>query len=476
MTLLNFHLHQKISLKMSTKQVFALVLAGGMLLAAGCKGKESSDVANPLYNSVSQNSSDQSGTFLVDWWKQLFSFVASEKLSPPDASRMYAYIGTTMYEAQVCGAPDYMSLEGQLNELKDLPRPNKDEVYDWTTVTIESVYYVQDEMLGRYLPAGVAAINKLHEKQISERAATVPEDVMMRSKEYGRALADAIIAWSETDGYERTRYEQYKAPSREGHPEYWEPTDFNQTALEPFWGTHRTFAVPNNKMCDIDMKFAYDTDPNSDFYKEAMEVYTVDKNLTEDQRIVAQYWADDPGETATPPGHWINMSCNFVLAENWNLEKAAEMYALVAVSMQDACISLWHTKYRVNLVRPKTYIEENIEPGWEPYVETPPFPGYTSGHSGFSGAAAEVMTALIGDNKPFTDSTHVKIGLEPKTFNSFRDAAQEAAYSRMYGGIHYTCEIMDGLEQGKCAGDYVLNKIVTDTHRKGMKSEEVAAK
>lgn len=219
---------------MSTKQVFALVLAGGMLLAAGCKGKESSDVANPLYNSVSQNSSDQSGTFLVDWWKQLFSFVASEKLSPPDASRMYAYIGTTMYEAQVCGAPDYMSLEGQLNELKDLPRPNKDEVYDWTTVTIESVYYVQDEMLGRYLPAGVAAINKLHEKQISERAATVPEDVMMRSKEYGRALADAIIAWSETDGYERTRYEQYKAPSREGHPEYWEPTDFNQTALEPF--------------------------------------------------------------------------------------------------------------------------------------------------------------------------------------------------------------------------------------------------
>ena len=450
---------------MKFKSSLIVMLALAAITFSSCKEKGSSDAENPLYNSVSQPSSEQSAAFLIDWWKQLFSFVASEKLSPPDASRMYAYMATAMYEAQIAGAPYHQSLEGQLNDLNDLPRPKSDEVYDWTTVTIETAYYVQDEMLGRYLPAGVGDINKLHEKQINERAATIPEDVIMRSKEYGRALAEAVIAWSENDGYEKTRYEQFKAPSREGHPEYLEPTDFNQTALEPFWGTHRTFAVPNNKLCDIDMKFPYSEDKDSEFYKQALEVYTVDKKLTEEQRIIAQYWADDPGETATPQGHWMYIAGNFVQAEDWKLDNAAELYALVAISMQDACISLWHTKYRVNLVRPKTYINEQMEAGWEPYVETPPFPGYTSGHSGFSGAASEVMTALIGDNKPFTDSSHVKIGLEPIEFSSFRAAAEEAAYSRMYGGIHYTCEIQDGLVQGQCAGNYVLNDVVTGLRR-----------
>ncbi|MFN3940274.1 MAG: hypothetical protein ACK4IY_06785, partial [Chitinophagales bacterium] len=105
--------------------------------------------------------------FLLEWWKQLFSFVASERLSPPDASRMYAYIATAIYEAQLPGNPDYLTLEGQLNGLTDLPRPDKNEVYDWTAVTVETIYYVQDEMLARYLPAGVKAINNLHEKQMA---------------------------------------------------------------------------------------------------------------------------------------------------------------------------------------------------------------------------------------------------------------------------------------------------------------------
>lgn len=457
---------------MRIKNILAVVLAGGMLIAVGCKKGGSGDAANPLYNSVSQNSSEQSAAFMVEWWKQLFSFVASERLSPPDASRMYAYIATTMYEAQVCGSPNYLTLEGQLNGLTDLPRPNSDEIYDWTTVTIEAVYYVQDEMLGRYLPAGVKAINVLHDKQIGERSANMPADVITRSQEYGRALADAIILWSEEDNYEKTRYDQIKAPSREGHPEYWEPTDFNQTALEPTWGTHRTFALPNNKLCDVDMKFSYSEDSSSQMWKEALEVYTVDKNLTEEQRTVAQFWADDPGETATPPGHWFYIANNFVLSEKWSLDKAAELYVLMGVSMADACITLWHTKYRVNLIRPKTYINEHFEAGWEPYVETPPFPGYVSGHSGFSASAAEVMTALIGDNKPFIDSSHVWIGLLPREFPSFRAAAEEAANSRMYGGIHFTCDIVDGLDLGKCSGNYALNDIVTDTRRQGKKNEE----
>ena len=453
---------------MRFKNLPVLLLLGIMLFAAGCGNKASSG-DNPLYSDASTPSSEVNAEFLTEWWDALFKFVSSERLSPPDAARMYAYIAVGMYEAQIGGAPENLTLEGQLADLKGLPRPEKGQVYDWQTCVTETMYLVQDGMLARYFPAGVSTLNNLYEKQIGERkAAGITEEVLGRSKAYGEELADAILEWSEADKYVETRYAQYKAPSREGKPATWEPTDFNQTALEPFWGTHRTFFVKDGAQCDIDKAPAYygKGDTTGELYKQALKVYNVDKNLTEEQRTIAQYWADDPSETSTPPGHWMETLGNFVKSENMKLDRACELYALITTAMNDACVTIWHTKYRVNLVRPKTVIVENIDPTWEPYVETPPFAGYTSGHSGFSGAAATILTSLIGDNLPYIDSSHVDIGLMPRNFSSFLDAAQEAAFSRMYGGIHFDCDIFDGLEQGKCVGNYYLENIKTHTDRK----------
>lgn len=441
----------------------------GIILIGGSCNKTSDGADNPLFNSKSQPSSEQSAQFLIDWWKALFQFVATERLSPPDASRMFAYISVSLYEAQIAGASEYRTLEGQLNGLENLPRPEKGQVYDWPTCAIEATYLVQDGMLARYFPAGVSTLNKLYDEQIDNRTeAGVAQDVIDRSKEYGKVLADAILAWSEKDGYVQTRYKQYKAPSREGHPEYWEPTDFNQTALEPFWREHRTFCVKNGEQCDIDKAPKYvPGDTTSELYKQAKKVWLTDKTLTEEQRTIAVFWSDDASETSTPPGHWMEILGDFVKSQDMNLAQASELYALVSTAMADACITVWNTKYRVNLVRPKTVIRENFEPQWEPYVETPPFSGYTSGHSGFSGAAATIMTALIGDNLEFVDSSHVSIGLLPRNFKSFNDAAQEAAYSRMYGGIHFDCDINDGLTEGNCVGAFVLENIITHPKRQG---------
>lgn len=453
---------------MRFKHLSVLLLSGIILFASGC-GKKTSGGENPLFSDKSKPSSEIDATFLLEWWDALFSFVSSERLSPPDAARMYAYIAVGMYEAQIAGTPDYFTLEGQLAELNGLPRPDKGQVYDWQTCVTETMYLVQDGMLARYFPAGVGKLNDIYERQIEERKAMgISEDVLERSRSFGEELADAILEWSEGDKYVQTRYLQYKAPSREGHPELWEPTDFNQTALEPFWGTHRPFYIKSSTQCDIDKAPPYGGigDTTGELYKQAVKVYNVDKTLTEEQRTVAQYWADDPSETSTPPGHWMEILGNFVKSENMKMDRACELYALVTTSMNDACITVWYTKYRVNLVRPKTVIQENIDPNWEPYVETPPFSGYTSGHSGFSGAAATILTSLIGDNLAFIDSSHVDVGLEPRNFTSFLDAAQEAAYSRMYGGIHFDCDIDDGLEQGKCVGNYYLENIKTHANRK----------
>jgi hypothetical protein len=124
----------------------------------------------------------------------------------------------------------------------------------------------------------------------------------------------------------------------------------------------------------------------------------------------------------------------------------------VGCALADAFIQCWRTKYAWNLVRPVTYIRAHFDPTWSPLVTTPPFPEYTSGHSSQSAAWAEVMTSLFGDGYEFTDGTHGDAGLAPRSFRSFREAAGEAAVSRLYGGIHYRFGNDNGFDAGTCVG------------------------
>jgi membrane-associated phospholipid phosphatase len=136
------------------------------------------------------------------------------------------------------------------------------------------------------------------------------------------------------------------------------------------------------------------------------------------------------------------------------------MYLLVNGALADAFISGWSLKYEVNLIRPVTYIQLYQRRNWEPYIQTPPFPEYPSGHSVASGAAAEVLTTMFGQ-VAFIDRTPILNGHEnmQRSFTSFEAAASEAAISRMYGGIHYRAAIENGLRQGRCVGQSMLNNI-----------------
>jgi membrane-associated phospholipid phosphatase len=102
-----------------------------------------------------------------------------------------------------------------------------------------------------------------------------------------------------------------------------------------------------------------------------------------------------------------------------------------------------------------TYIRKLIDPSFQPLLITPPFPEYPSGHSTQSGAAATVLTAILGDAFAFEDATHVDDGMAARSFTSFWQAANEAGFSRLYGGIHFRAAIVDGLVQGRCIGDQI---------------------
>jgi len=226
-----------------------------------------------------------------------------------------------------------------------------------------------------------------------------------------------------------------------------------QAALTPYWGNNRPMALDLSQFCSPGPPPEFSTDEGSAFFAEALEVYESVNGLSSAHREIALFWSDDPGLTATPPGHSISILTQVLRAQDRSLAAAAEAYARVGIAVCDAFIGCWHVKYEYNLIRPITYIRRYVDPRWgDPLpVNTPPFPEYTSGHSVQSAAAAEVITSIFGATA-FTDHTHDARGMAPRSFSSFADFAAEAAISRLYGGIHYRSAIELGLQQGRCIG------------------------
>jgi PAP2 superfamily len=395
------------------------------------------------------------------WFEQLYDVVRRERTPPPPASRIYGITAGAMYESIAGGTSKNRSLAGQLNGLTAVPQPSSNETYHWPAVAnavlanaIRGLYpSISDESLD--------AINNLEAHFASQHQAEVPEAVYRRSVEHGEAVARAILEWAATDGFSTFNNCPY-APA--AVPGAWEPTppSFNPNPLQPCWGLIRPMILSSGEECPPPGHPPYSTQTASDFHAAGLEVYTVSGSLTTEQKTIADYWADGPGDTGTPPGHWIAIVSQRARNTSASLTVAAESYARVGIAVHDAFIRCWGAKYFYNLQRPVTYINDNIDAEWRPYIVTPAFPTYTSGHSTQSAAAARALTQMFGI-RGFTDTTHTDHGLtpaqEPRTFASFNEAAAEAAVSRLYGGIHFTFDNDDGLVSGHCIADKIRDRV-----------------
>jgi hypothetical protein len=213
-------------------------------------------------------------------------------------------------------------------------------------------------------------------------------------------------------------------------------------------------------------------DTTSLFYKSVREVYNINKNLTDEQMNIARYWDDNPlvimhsghmmfgNKKITPGGHWMGICAIASKQSGADPIKTARAYALTSVALYDAFISCWDEKYRSSYIRPVTVINETFDNTWMPFLQTPPFPEYTSGHSTITAAAATVLTSIFGENFAFQDTSDLRyIGMQ-RHFNSFKDAAAEASISRVYGGIHYRFSVDTGAMEGKKLGNYIVGKLV----------------
>lgn len=375
--------------------------------------------------------------------------------SPPVASRSFGYTGVTLYEALVPGMPDHRSLEGQLSGLSGLPQAGKNDVYHWPTVANSGLAEILRSLFPTASSTNLAAIEALEEGFADELRPTLPPGVFNRSVDRGRAVANAVFDWSTSDGGHEGYLNNFPPYDPPVGPGLWVPTPPGfLPALQPFWGSNRTFALASGADCSPGPHKPYSEDKRSQFFAEAKEVYDTVNKLTPEQETIALYWSDDPGNTATPPGHSVSILTQILRNLDSGLDVAAEAYAKVGMAVADAFISCWHVKYVFNLLRPVTYIQRLINKKWLPLLITPPFPEHTSGHSTQSGAWAQVMTDLFGE-MAFTDHTHDARGFEPRSFNSFFEAAEEAAVSRLYGGIHFRTANELGLLGGQCVGEAV---------------------
>jgi hypothetical protein len=429
--------------------LFSLMIAA-LAFMVGCDKDDDDDNPTPSAPQTSEYSDDAANA----WIQMSRKMVIAAGHTPPRAARDYGYLGQTIYESVVHGMPNHITLYGQIVGMPEIPATDPNLEYHWPSAvnkgSLEILSYLFADANPDVLAQATALFNDMH----TTYAAEVSADVLTRSEGYGQLVASIIRVCADQDGYATNHNCAFTPPVGPG---LWEPTPpaFVASPLEPCWGENRPFVLDNvDTECFPAAPPAYSEEPTSAFYTEMMEVYNTVNNATADQQEIALFWADGGG-TSTPPGHWLNIT-NIVLNQtNGNLAQAAEIYCKVGLSVNDAFISCWRSKFEYNYVRPVTAIRDLVEGAseWLPPIVTPPFPECTSGHSTQSGAAYKVLEDFFGD-VTFTDTT-ASATRPARTFDSFEDAAWEAAYSRLYGGIHFRTACESGVTQGECIGEAV---------------------
>ena len=402
--------------------------------------------------------------------KNLTDIIVYDIFSPPVASRVYLYPAIAAYQTmQLANEETYASLSGQVKELEPLTKSTNENV----NYNIASLHAFNE--VGKALIFSEDKMNAFQEnldQQLKNKG--VPRSVLKASKKFGVEVAAHILAWAKGDLYNQTRTFPKYTIQEEEH--YWKPTppDY-MDGIEPHWKQIRTMALDSSNQFPPKPPLAFDLTEGSPFQIQLKEVYEIGKNITDEQLEIAKFWDCNPYVThhrghamfatkkITPGGHWIGITSIVTRKAKSDFQATTNAYANVTIALFDAFISCWDEKWNTLVVRPETLINKHYDEEWLPILQTPPFPEYTSGHSVISRAAAITLTDLFGDNFAFDDTTEIEYGLPVRSYDSFIEASEEAAVSRLYGGIHYMMAIEEGVAQGQEVGEHIVQRIQTFT-------------
>lgn len=436
-----------------------LSFLGILMIFCGCSQQKPIEITGKDYHTT------------VD---QITDVIVHDIFSPPVASRIYAYCNIAAYEIIVQGKTNFQSFAEKFKNFTPIPKVDTTK-----QVNLHLAALVAHLEIGKQLTFSEERI-KRYQDSLYQVWQNQNEVSFVNSKEYGIKVAQHLEQWMNTDNYKETRsMPKYSVYSDD--LSRWQPTPPSyMSGIEPHWAKIRPFAIDSASQFKPERYPEFSLEENSVFLEELMEVYDVKLEMEENQEKgkkleIAQFWDCNPYVTVqrghlmfatkkiTPGAHWIGICKIASEKSNLDFEESVYAYTTTSLAIADAFISCWDEKYRSNLIRPETLINQYVDKNWSPVLQTPPFPEYPSGHSVISGAAATMLTQLFGEGFSFLDTSEEDYGLPARSFTSFNQAAKEAAISRLYGGIHYRFAIEEGLIQGNNLGDFIVQALDIQT-------------
>ncbi len=394
---------------------------------------------------------------------KLTEVIIYDIFTPPVAARIYAYSTLAAYEAMRSSDSKMASMAGRVNQFSAPPEAEKGEI------SAELAGLKAFLTVARGLTFSTQYFDAFEKTLFPKYENALAGHVFERSIRRGEAVGAHILAFSKTDNYGPTRGQRFTLSKKKGA---WQPTPPTYAdAVEPHWGRIRPLALDSAGQFKIAAPPAFSESKNSPFWREVEAVFSTAKNLTDEQKRIAWFWDDNAfvaeveGHTMvaskkmTPGGHWLAIAQKRSQAQNLTAAESAQVAFLTSAALFDGFINCWKIKYETDRIRPETVINSSLDADWRPYLQTPPFPEYPSGHSTISAASAEILSAFFGDATAFVDSTEWVFGHGVGRFSSFRQAAAEASVSRVFGGIHFRSGCDEGAILGEKVGRQVLQRL-----------------
>ncbi|UCS95674.1 vanadium-dependent haloperoxidase [Echinicola marina] len=421
------------------------------LLLFSCSKKNNKDIEIPT-------------AYIQEVTIQMTELMIHDVTNPPLAARFFSYACLTGYEITSQNDSSLADLHGIVNQYPDIKKPAgfPEQSYQLSAILgmLQTAKKIQ--------PSG-PELQSLEDAILDScRNKGMDELTIEQSLGYAQSISQEILKYAKADGYNLiSNYPRYTPLETPGS---WYPTPPGYFApVEPYFSTVRPFFLDSAQQFKPAPPVAFSPKKDSDFYKITEEVYKVD--LNEENREIAAFWDCNPfalqdnghlmvGMKKISPGaHWMGITNIACQKAGLSFAKTLEVHTMIALGLMDGFIACWDEKYRSNRIRPETAIRKYIDPTWTPFLQTPPFPEYLSGHSTVSTAASVILTHYLGDNFEYADTVEERYGLKARTYKSFAHAANEAAISRLYGGIHFMDAITRGQTQGKNVGSWIVDKI-----------------
>jgi PAP2 superfamily len=383
--------------------------------------------------------------------------------NPPLAARFFSYTCLSGYEVVAQNDTALHSMYGVLNEYPNIEKPIIKGDYSVSLAAILAMLETAKKMQ----PSG-KLLDEYEAKYLDScQNKGFSKEIIDNSLKYAQAVSQQILKYAKADKYNRiSNFPRYTPQNTEGS---WYPTPPAYMApVEPYFNTIRPFTLNSATQFKPVPPIPFSKEKNSAFYDIMNAVYA--QKLTDEHQEIAAFWDCNPfalqdnghllvGMKKISPGaHWMGIAGIACTQTKADFAKTLQVHTILAMGLMDGFLCCWDEKYRSNRIRPESAIRKYIDPTWKPFLQTPPFPEYLSGHSTISSTSAVILSHFFGENFTYEDTVEERFGLKKRAFTSFKQAAEEAGISRFYGGIHFMDAITNGQKQGVLVGENVMNK------------------